>query len=146
MRIARRRDTKPEIDVRRLLHARGLRYRVVSPVPGRPRRTIDIAFTKVKVAVFIDGCFWHSCPEHGTNPTANGGWWFAKFRANVARDEDTTAHLENLGWKVLRFWEHESATSVADAIEAAVSSPRALDRATEHPLEGSPSRSSPVPG
>ncbi|MDO8147491.1 very short patch repair endonuclease [Isoptericola sp. b515] len=133
MSAARRRDTKPEVDVRRLLHAQGLRYRVAYRVPGKPRRTIDIAFTRAKVAVFLDGCFWHGCPEHGTLPQANGAWWAEKLRANHDRDLDTTAHLEGEGWLVLRFWEHESPTAVADTIAAAVRSRREPPRSSPRP-------------
>ena len=111
-----RRDTRPEIEVRRLLHAAGLRYRVNLPVPDRRRRTIDIAFTRRRVAVFIDGCFWHSCPQHRTSPRANDLWWADKLESNVRRDEDTNTHLADLGWLVLRFWEHEDPGSVADRI------------------------------
>jgi len=119
MSALRRRDTNPELEVRRLLHAAGLRYRVAHPVPGRPRRTIDIAFTRRKVAVFIDGCFWHGCPEHGTRPTSNAEWWSAKLAANQARDEDTTALLEEQGWLVLRVWEHEPPGEVLAQVVAA---------------------------
>ena len=101
-----RRDNDRERALRSALHTRGLRYRVTYGVPGRPRRTIDIAFTRVKVAVFLDGCFWHGCPEHGTRPRANKGWWVDKLDANCGRDADTTAHLEAIGWRVLRIWEH----------------------------------------
>ena len=114
MSVLRRRDTAPEVQVRRLLHAAGLRYRVAYPVPGRPRRTIDVAFTRRKVAVFLDGCFWHGCPEHGTKPTSNAAWWSAKITTNQARDADTTACLIDDGWLVLRFWEHEPPENVAD--------------------------------
>lgn len=120
MSSARRRDTKPEIDVRRILHARGLRYRVAYPVPGRPRRTVDIAFTRAKVAVFLDGCFWHGCPDHGTLPKAHRSWWVAKLGANSDRDRDTSMLLESQGWMVLRFWEHEVPECVAEAITASV--------------------------
>ncbi|MBR8641870.1 very short patch repair endonuclease [Streptomyces tuirus] len=107
------RDTAPEVAVRRLLHASGLRYRVNVPVPGLPRRTIDIVFPKAKIAVFLDGCFWHGCPQHATHPKANAEWWRAKLDKNMARDRETTAHLEADGWIVLRFWEHESPEVVA---------------------------------
>lgn len=113
----RRRDTEPELAVRRLLHARGLRYRVNLPVPGRPRRTIDIAFTRAKLAVFIDGCFWHSCPEHATAPAANDTWWHGKLERNRERDLDTNEFLADRGWQVVRFWEHESPIDVARAVE-----------------------------
>ena len=112
----RRRDNEAELAVRRLLHAAGYRYRVADPVPGMPRRTIDIAFTRAKVAVFIDGCFWHGCPEHGTKPSSNSEWWATKLAANIARDLDTTQWLESQGWTVLRFWEHEPASEVRMSI------------------------------
>lgn len=120
MSVARRRDTKPEVDVRRLLHGRGLRYRVNYPVPGRPRRTIDIAFTRALVAVFIDGCFWHSCPDHSTRPQSNADWWDDKLRRNVERDAHTSEELIARGWTVLRFWEHEDPVIVARTIESVV--------------------------
>ncbi|WP_225997947.1 very short patch repair endonuclease [Myceligenerans pegani] len=120
MSVARRKDTKPELDLRRLLHARGLRYRVTYPVPGRPRRTMDVAFTRAKVAVFLDGCFWHGCPQHATQPRANAKWWERKLQMNVERDADTNQVLAGAGWAVLRFWEHEDPTAVADTIEAVV--------------------------
>ncbi|WP_354670765.1 very short patch repair endonuclease [Streptomyces flavofungini] len=110
------RDTAPEIAVRRLLHAAGLRYRVNVPVPGIPRRTIDIAFGKAKIAVFMDGCFWHGCPDHATNPKANAEWWRTKLDKNMTRDRDTSRHLEAEGWIVLRFWEHERPEDVAAAV------------------------------
>lgn len=117
MSVLPRRDTTPELQVRRLLHAAGLRYRVAYPVPGRPRRSVDIAFTRRKVAVFLDGCFWHGCPEHGTRPTANAAWWSAKIATNQARDADTAACLVDGGWLVLRFWEHEAPQDIADRLE-----------------------------
>ncbi|MFE1901550.1 very short patch repair endonuclease [Streptomyces yangpuensis] len=107
------RDTTQEVAVRRLLHASGLRYRVNFPVPGIRRRTIDIAFTRARIAVFLDGCFWHGCPEHATHPKANAEWWRAKLEKNMSRDRETTAHLESVGWTVLRFWEHELPEAVA---------------------------------
>lgn len=121
---ARRRDTKPELDVRRILHARGVRYRVAYPVPGMVRRSIDIAFTRVKVAVFLDGCFWHGCPVHATKPQANAEWWADKLRRNVERDAETVQVLERAGWRVLRFWEHEAAETVVDRIIVVVRDPR----------------------
>jgi DNA mismatch endonuclease (patch repair protein) len=114
------RDTAPEVAVRRLLHAAGLRYRVNVPVPDMPRRTIDIAFTKAKVAVFLDGCFWHGCPQHATHPKANAEWWRTKLDKNMARDLETTAHLTTAGWTVLRFWEHEAPTSVAEGVKSII--------------------------
>ncbi|MET8025079.1 very short patch repair endonuclease [Streptomyces avermitilis] len=118
------RDTAPEVAVRRLLHASGLRYRVNVPVPGAPRRTIDIVFGKAKIAIFMDGCFWHGCPQHATQPKANAEWWRTKLDKNMARDRETTDHLRSAGWTVLRFWEHESAEDVARQIVATLASRR----------------------
>lgn len=122
MSVLKRKDNDAELAVRRLLHAAGYRYRIHYPVLGLPRRTIDIAFTRAKVAVFIDGCFWHDCPEHGTRPISNASWWAAKLDANVARDRDTTAHLERAGWLVLRVWEHEPPQAAATAAASALTS------------------------
>ena len=118
MSVAKRKDTAPEIALRRVLFGRGLRYRVGYPVPGQRRRTIDVAFVGAKVAVFVDGCFWHGCPEHGTRPRSNSEWWRQKFAANAARDADTTAVLEDLGWRVLRIWEHVPTEVGADTVES----------------------------
>ena len=115
-----RRDTVPEVALRRLLHARGLRYRVNLPVPGLSRRTIDVAFTRAKIAVFVDGCFWHRCPDHGRRPSSNREWWAEKFRRNQARDVATAEHLRAMGWEVVRFWEHQPSEQVADLVEQAV--------------------------
>ena len=107
-----RRDTKPEMAIRRALWARGLRYRVDrAPIPGTRRRA-DIVFGPAKVAVYVDGCFWHSCPEHATLPKNNREWWRAKLAANVRRDRDTDRQLAEAGWRVVRVWEHEE-TAVA---------------------------------
>jgi DNA mismatch endonuclease, patch repair protein len=118
MSIHPRRDTGPELAVRRLLHAAGERYRVVHKVPGAPRRTIDIAFTRVRLAVFIDGCYWHGCPEHGQIPASNRDWWIAKLARNQARDADTTRLLREAGWAVLRCWEHEPPSAVVESVRA----------------------------
>lgn len=114
--------TGPELEVRRILHAMGRRYRVAMPVPGRPRRSMDIAFPRQQVGVFIDGCFWHSCPEHGNAPKNNGLWWAAKLQANVERDRETDDALRSLGWTPLRIWEHvppaEAAALIVRALDA----------------------------
>jgi DNA mismatch endonuclease (patch repair protein) len=102
--------------VRRLLHARGARYRVCFRIPEQRRRTIDIAFLGARLAVYIDGCFWHGCPEHLHIPKANAAWWLRKIEMNQARDASATAQLEALGWTVLRFWEHEEPAAVVSAI------------------------------
>ena len=93
--------------VRRALHAEGLRYRVGLPVPGRPRRTIDVAFTGIRLAVFVDGCFWHGCPTHRTWPKTNADWWLQKIDANRSRDAETDQILSECGWRVIRVWEHD---------------------------------------
>ena len=109
MRAIRRRDTTPELQIRSLLHRAGLRYRVDYRVgTGRSAPRPDIAFTRAKVAVFIDGCFWHSCPEHATMPKANREFWEAKLRRNVERDRENDQALKLLGWEVIRVWEHEA--------------------------------------
>ncbi|GGV33297.1 hypothetical protein GCM10010245_53760 [Streptomyces spectabilis] len=114
--------------VRRLLHADGHRYRLNVRVPGMPRRTIDIAFTRAKVAVFLDGCFWHGCPEHATQPKANAEWWRHKLDRNIARDTETNERLTDEGWIVLRFWEHEAPDRVAERVAAAVARQRRVRR------------------
>jgi DNA mismatch endonuclease (patch repair protein) len=125
MQAIRSRDTKPERLVRSLLHARGLRYRVAAkPLPGL-RRTADIVFRPVKVAVFLDGCYWHGCPEHYVPPKTNSGYWSDKVLRNVTRDRDTDQRLKEAGWTVLRFWEHESAEDTASKIADTISRLRA---------------------
>jgi DNA mismatch endonuclease (patch repair protein) len=121
-----RKDTEPEVALRRVLFARGLRYRVHLPVPGWRRRTIDVAFPGVRLAVFVDGCFWHGCPEHGEIPASNREWWRRKLDGNRRRDDETSEHLVSLGWEVLRFWCHEDVTVMAEAVAASVEARRAL--------------------
>jgi DNA mismatch endonuclease (patch repair protein) len=84
------------------------------------RRRADIVFVRAQVAVFVDGCFWHHCPDHGTTPRHNGEWWAAKLDRTVARDRETDARLETAGWTVLRIWEHECPSEAADRVERAV--------------------------
>lgn len=121
----KRQGTAPEMLLRRLLFAQRLRYRVGMKVPGLPRRTIDIAFTRQKVAVFVDGCFWHGCPQHCVPPKNNADWWSAKLAANKARDLETTAHLEGQGWRVVRIWEHETPVMAAQTVTRTLTSPEA---------------------
>lgn len=116
----RSRDTEAEWTLRRLLHARGLRYRVDAVLPGLPRRRADILFPRQRVAVFVDGCFWHGCPDHKTFPKTNAAWWAMKLARNVERDRETDAHLADLGWNVIRIWEHEDSELAADRVQAAV--------------------------
>lgn len=112
----RRRDTAPEVELRRRLHAQGLRFRVDAPIPGLPRRRADVLLTRARIAVFVDGCFWHACPVHGTSPVANSGWWADKLATNVARDRATDAFLVDNGWLALRFWEHDDLERAAAAV------------------------------
>lgn len=124
MRGNARRDTKPELAVRRLVHASGLRYRVdFAPLSEMRRRKADLVFTRAKVAVFVDGCFWHGCPRHYRKATTNADYWVAKVRANQARDTSTDLALSESGWTVLRFWEHEQPDEVARKV---ISTVRAL--------------------
>jgi DNA mismatch endonuclease (patch repair protein) len=117
----RSRDTRPELAVRRLLHRAGLRYRVAARPEPRLRRTADVVFTKQRIAVFVDGCFWHGCPAHGQATTKqNADYWGPKFVRNRERDLETNELLAAAGWQVLRFWEHEPPAEVAAAIIAAV--------------------------
>jgi DNA mismatch endonuclease (patch repair protein) len=118
MRLQARRDTAPELSIRRALFARGLRYRVGYPVPGLPRRTIDIAFPRSHVAVFVDGCYWHGCRRHKTVPVANRELWEAKLATNRARDRDTDRWLREHGWRVVRAWEHEAPDEVVERVLA----------------------------
>lgn len=115
------RDTGPELAVRRMLHAAGLRYRVdVAPLPGLRRRA-DIVFGPAKLAVFVDGCFWHGCPVHGTRAThSNQVYWQQKVELNQARDLDTDTRLAEAGWLVIRVWEHEEPGAVAALVAGEV--------------------------
>jgi len=116
----RRRDTAPELELRSELHRRGLRYRVDRrPLEGIPSRA-DLVFGPAKVAVYVDGCFWHSCPEHGTMPRSNEAFWLQKLTRNQERDAATNAALTEAGWTVVRIWEHEEIAEAADRVEVAV--------------------------
>lgn len=119
MRSNRRRDTKPELAVRRLLFLAGARYRVDVPLWFDRRRRADIVFPARKLVVFIDGCFWHGCEKHYSAPQANAEYWRNKVLSNRRRDAETTKRLTQDGWLVLRFWEHDDAAEVAAAILAA---------------------------
>ena len=124
-----RRDTAPEIALRRELHARGLRFRVDRAVLDDRRRRVDIVFGPARVAILVDGCFWHGCPEHGTAPKANALYWREKIATNQRRDRDTDLRLIEAGWTVVRVWEHESPLAAADRIEAIVRGRREAGRA-----------------
>lgn len=118
MQLMRESGTAPEIRVRRLRFRVGYRYRVQHPVPMRLRRSIDIAFPSRKLAIFIDGCFWHGCKEHRNIPANNAHWWTEKIQANRARDRETDALLTAAGWQVLRFWEHDDPALALEAVRA----------------------------
>jgi len=112
----RGRDTRPERQLRSMLHSRGVRYRVAArPVPDL-RRTADIVFPRAKVAVFVDGCYWHGCPEHYRPATRNSDFWQTKIADNKRRDADTNQVLADHGWKVVRCWEHEDPAVAADRV------------------------------
>jgi DNA mismatch endonuclease Vsr len=109
----RNRDTRPEVTLRKLLHKHGLRYRVNARPLAELRRTADVVFPRQKIAIFVDGCYWHGCPEHHRPSTKNSDFWQNKIQGNRERDQHTTRQLESEGWTVLRFWEHETPESAA---------------------------------
>ena len=115
MQATHQRDTRGELALRSALRALGLRYRVDATLPGTRRRA-DVVFLRPKVAVFVDGCFWHGCPTHGTWPKANAAWWREKLEGNQRRDRDTDERLARDGWILLRFWEHDDASVAARAV------------------------------
>lgn len=112
----RQKGTDAEVALRRELYRHNLRYRVDFVVLKKPRRVADIAFPGIRIAVFVDGCFWHGCPEHATWPKQNAEFWRQKIETNRARDADTNARLRDAGWTVLRFWRHESPIEAAATI------------------------------
>lgn len=125
MQSNRGRNTRPEMRVRSALHKAGLRYRThFRPILGR-RCTVDVAFPKDHVALFIDGCYWHSCPAHRSLPKTNREWWATKLNATQDRDRANTAALQNAGWIVLRVWEHENVSDVVDKVKEVLRTVRA---------------------
>lgn len=118
MQANRRRDTAPELALRSILHARGLRFRVNKPLPFDRRRSADLVFTRARLYVFVDGCFWHGCAQHFVEPKTRADFWLEKIRGNRQRDEDTRQRLEASGATVIRVWEHQDPTEAADVIEA----------------------------
>ncbi|GAA1283396.1 hypothetical protein GCM10009634_30220 [Saccharothrix xinjiangensis] len=116
----RSRDTEIEVALRRELHRLGLRYRVHRRPVRAVRREADVVFGPAKVAVFVDGCFWHGCPEHGTWPKRNGEFWRAKIEGNRARDANTDRVLDEAGWLAVRVWEHEDPVVAASRVRASV--------------------------
>lgn len=120
----KRRDTNPELALRRAVHARGLRYRVDARPLTSVRRTADLLFTRARVAVFLDGCFWHGCPEHHTVAKTNAQFWAEKVRRNRERDAETDRLLAEAGWVVVRIWEHEDPAKAALRVEETVKGQR----------------------
>jgi DNA mismatch endonuclease, patch repair protein len=125
MLACRNRDTRPEKILRSLLHASGLRFRVCTRPISEVRRTADIVFTRVRVAVFVDGCFWHGCPQHYKVPRTNTEYWVEKITGNQNRDEHTNKLLQDAGWTVVRVWEHEDPVEAAEVVAKAVGNARA---------------------
>lgn len=121
MRANRSADTKPEIALRSELHSRGLRFRKNFSIEFEGGQTrADIVFTRKRVAVFVDGCFWHRCPDHGTQPRANAAYWGPKLDRNVLRDRRVSSALEEAGWSVLRIWEHTPSGQAAELVASIV--------------------------
>lgn len=114
------RNTRVEVELRRALHAAGLRYRVHRRPLPTIRREADIVFGPARVAVFVDGCFWHGCPEHATWPKNNSGFWQQKIERNRERDRDTNLKLLEAGWLAIRVWEHEQVDSAAHRVQRTV--------------------------
>jgi DNA mismatch endonuclease (patch repair protein) len=122
------RNTQVEIDLRKRLYAAGLRYRIHRrPIPGI-RREADIVFGAARVAVFVDGCFWHGCPEHATWPKRNAEFWRKKIEGNQWRDANTDALLVEAGWLVVRVWEHEAVETAADRVQRTLATRRTSQR------------------
>ncbi|MDA8340933.1 MAG: very short patch repair endonuclease [Actinomycetota bacterium] len=131
MRSNRPRDTRPEVELRSALHAAGLRFRKHHrPIPGA-RCEVDVAFTRLLLAVQLDGCFWHGCPEHATRPVTNAAWWSTKLDGTVARDRENDRLLRSHGWEVLRFWEHQPVDEIV-----AVVCREATQRRCGSPMQG----------
>jgi DNA mismatch endonuclease (patch repair protein) len=122
MQSNRSRDTKPEIALRRKVHALGLRYYVARAPFAGMRRKADLIFPRAKIAIFLDGCFWHGCPHHFRRPITNAEYWDAKISGNRQRDSEVDTQLAAAGWLVIRVWEHEDMASAADSIAQAVRS------------------------
>lgn len=114
----RRRDTAPEVAVRRALHAAGFRYRVdYAALPGL-RRRVDVAFPRARLALLVDGCWWHGCPDHGHRAKSNTAWWDEKLSRNRQRDQDTDERLRLAGWTVVRVWEHEDPLQAVERVRS----------------------------
>jgi DNA mismatch endonuclease, patch repair protein len=115
-----RRNTECEMQLRSVLHRSGLRFFIHRRPVAAIRREADLVFPRSKVAVFVDGCFWHGCPKHGTWPKSNAAWWRAKIEGNRERDADTDRRLKEAGWRSIRIWEHEDSNKAAARIRKTV--------------------------
>lgn len=122
MRAVGRRDTRAELAVRSAVHGLGLRFRVDRAPAAGLRSRADLVFSKARVAVYIDGCFWHSCPLHATVPRSNEAWWREKLAQNRLRDRRAEQRLQDAGWQVIRIWEHERPDAAAERVASAVRS------------------------
>jgi len=128
MSVTPQKNTAPEMALRKILHQMGMRYRVDRVVLNKPRRTADIAFSGIKIAVFIDGCFWHGCEKHGTWPKQNAAFWRQKILNNKKRDDETCLLLKSQGWTAIRIWEHETPLSAAKKIAKIVAKKQAASK------------------
>lgn len=135
MQAQKAKDTKPEMQLRRALHARGLRFRVDAKLPEAGRRTADIAWAGRRIAVFVDGCFWHGCPDHFVLPKSHSRWWQEKIQRNRDRDEDTTRMLLDQGWTVIRIWEHAATSDAASFVQNIVHHEHAASAAPDEPVK-----------
>ena len=141
-RIARR-DTRPELELRRALHARGRRFFVDRPVPGLSRCRPDLLFPRLRVAVFVDGCFWHWCEEHAQLPGANAAYWRQKLLDNRRRDTAATDRLTEAGWRVVRVWEHEPLDAAVARVEQVLDDAQAIDPPGRRTLPSPADRAAP---
>jgi DNA mismatch endonuclease, patch repair protein len=134
-RANRKLDSLPEVRLRSALQRRGLRFRknLLVHVTGLSVRP-DVVFSRAKIAVFVDGCFWHCCPDHGGHPTGNSAYWGAKLERNRSRDALVTEGLESCGWRVIRLWEHVTPEDAADIIVAEVAARLPAQRGREESL------------
>jgi len=126
MKAAHREDTRPETQLRSHLHRLGLRFRIHQKLLDGVRRKADVVFASARIAVLVDGCFWHGCPQHATWPKENADFWRDKIETNRRRDADTDRRLAEAGWLVIRVWEHEEPAAAAARIAEAVRTRRAV--------------------
>jgi DNA mismatch endonuclease (patch repair protein) len=134
MQANRSRDTKPELALRRALHALGHRYRVGARPLHHVRRSADLVFTRKRIAVFVDGCFWHGCPEHHRAPSANSEYWSNKINRNRQRDTEINRLLESAGWTAVRIWEHTGLQQAVDLVVKAIDDTKASKPSRHQPM------------